>query len=157
MKRFPTNLLLIFCLFAPCLLSAQIDSRLLTPLTQLDIKYKPNGNTIYFKQPIGNRTQVIYIDSSTDIFDKFEVRQVYSIIHETTKDIDSYRMKELLLANSKKKIGAFEMMQKDGSNFIIFTAKVSPTLDATDLKSVIDMVATAADAMEEKIFMTDEW
>ncbi len=149
---------IIFLCFAyQAVFSQKIDERLQAPLAALNLKYMFESNTVSFKQPVGKRSQVVYIDSDTDFFDKFEVRQVYSTIHESTKPLDQNRLQQLLVASSKKKIGAFEIIEKDGSFFVIFTAKVSPMLDAADLKSVIDMVATVADSIEERMFMTDEW
>jgi hypothetical protein len=151
--------LLAFLLMSlPALVYGQkTDARLTAALEPLELKYTNENGTITFKQPIGKRTQVMYIENETDIFDKFEVRQVYSIVHESDKPLDQARLQQLLMANAKKKIGAFEIVQKEGSYFVVFAAKVSPTLDATDLKSVIDMVATVADAMEESLFATEEW
>jgi hypothetical protein len=158
MRKNTMLLLLGIFAFLPLGIFAQkVDERLLNALTPLNIKYQTEGSTIFFKQPIGKRTQVVYIDNNTDIFDKFEVRQVYSTVHESSKPLDQTRLQKLLIANGKKKIGAFEMVEKEGAYFVIFTAKVSPTLDATDLKSVIDMVATVADSTEESMFYTDEW
>jgi len=158
MKLITYSILSFFALFAHQALYAQKnDERLSIPFAQLEIKHKIDANTISFKQPVGKRTQVVYIDNETDIFDKFEVRQIYSTIHESTKPLDLKRLQTLLLANGKKKIGAFEMVEKEGVYFILFTAKVPAILDATNLKSVIDMVATVADGMEDNMFMTDEW
>ncbi len=154
------NSLLLACLLAllPALGFAQkIDERLLNALNSLSMKYSLEQETVVFKQPVGKRTQVVYIDSKTDIFDKFEVRQVYSTIHESETPISQAILQKLLIANGKKKIGAFELLVREGVYFVVFTAKIPPDLDAVNLKAVIDIVATSADNAEDTLFFADQW
>ena len=63
----------------------------------------------------------------------------------------------MLIDNGQKKLGAWELIIEDNTYFMVFTAKVGATLDDSDLKSAIDIVATSADAMEQLLFNTDEW
>lgn len=149
---------LCFLILVPFMSFAQvIDERLKKSLDPLELKYKLEDGAIMFKQPVGKRTQVVYIDNSTDIFDKFEVRQVYSTVHESEKPIAQDILLKLLIANSKKKIGAFEIIEREGSYFVVFTAKIPPDLDATNLKSIIDIVAISADNAEANYFKTEQW
>ena len=154
-----TNLLSL-CMLAvlPNVVFAQnIEERLKKALDPLELKYKLEDGAVMFKQPVGKRTQVVYIDNTTDIFDKFEVRQVYSTVHESEKPIAQDILQKLLIANSKKKIGAFEIIEREGAYFVIFTAKIPPDLEAVNLKAIIDIVAISADNAEATFFKTERW
>jgi hypothetical protein len=153
-------LLLAFC----CLgiftrLTAQNrDARIAKNLTELNFKYdvKDDG-TFQFTVPVGNRTQMIFIHSTTNIYDKLEIREIYSVIYQSAQKPDEVKLTSFLIDNGQKKLGAWELIFDDNTYFMVFTAKVSGELNAADLKSVVDIVATSADAMELTLFTTDEW
>lgn len=147
-----------------CLLSVSwavaqsVDSRITEKLNQLNFKYEvKEDGTFQFTVPVSQRTQMIYIHSVTNLYDKMEIREVYSVVHQSKTPLDLARTQKLLMDNGQKKIGAWEVVLDGDTYFVIFTAKISATSDASDLKSVIDIVATAADSMEKEMFTIDEW
>jgi hypothetical protein len=135
-----------------------VDSRITEKLNQLNFKYEvKEDGTFQFTVPVSQRTQMIYIHSVTNLYDKMEIREVYSVVHQSKTPLDLARTQKLLMDNGQKKIGAWEVVLDGDTYFVIFTAKISATSDASDLKSVIDIVATAADSMEKEMFTIDEW
>ena len=134
------------------------DSRITENLKELNFKFnvKEDG-TFEAKIPISNRTQIVFIHSNTSTYDKLEMREIYSVISQSNQYPNEATLLKLLQDNGQKKLGAWELIKEQNNYFIVFTAKISATLDAADLKSVIDIVATAADAMEQQLYMIDEW
>lgn len=154
-----TSLFLFFCLIAPNLSSQSlVDSRITQNLNNLNFKYdvKDDG-TFQFTIPVGNRSQLIFIHSKTSTYDKLEIREIYSVIYQSTIRPNENILAQLLTDNSQKKLGAWELIFDGNTYFIVFTAKVAANLDESDTKSVIDIVASSADAMELQFFNSDEW
>lgn len=134
------------------------DVRITNNLNKLNFKYdlKEDG-TFQFTMPVGKRTQMILIHSNTSIYDNLELREIYSVIYQSNQRPDEVQMSKLLIDNGQKKLGAWELIFEENIYFVVFTAKIPGDLDDDDLKSVIDIVATSADAMEQILFTTDEW
>jgi hypothetical protein len=153
------NILVIYLLLVSMGVYAQTPDRRVTErLNQLNFKYdvKEDG-TFQFTIPVGSRSQIIYIHSVTNLYDKIELREVYSVVHQSKIAPDAARLQRLLIDNSQKKLGAWELVLDGGTYFVIFTAKISADMDASDMKSVIDIVATSSDSMEKELFTVDEW
>lgn len=134
------------------------DTRVAETLKELNFKYIVKSDGTYeTKIPLNSRTQLVYIHSNTSTYDKLELREIYSVIYQSAQKPDESKLLRLLLDNSQKKLGAWELIYENKIFFIVFTAKVAATLDASDTKSVIDIVSNASDSMEQQLFMTDEW
>jgi hypothetical protein len=136
-----------------------IDQRIIDNLNQLNFKYQtktPDG-TFQFTVPLGNRTQMLFIHSNTSTYDKLEIREIYSVIYQSPNKPNMDNLTTLLLDNAQKKLGAWELVYENKNYFIVFTAKILATADSADLKSAIDIVASSADAMEQQLFVSDEW
>jgi hypothetical protein len=136
-----------------------IDQRIIDNLNQLNFKYqtKSSDGTFQFTVPVGNRTQMLFIHSNTSSYDKLEIREIYSVIYQSPNKPDADKLSMLLLDNSQKKLGAWELVYENKNYFIVFTAKILATADSADLKSTIDIVASSADAMEQQLYISDEW
>ncbi|TAE72718.1 MAG: hypothetical protein EAZ85_09015 [Bacteroidetes bacterium] len=141
------------------LFAQKADNRVAENLKNLSFKYElqPEDATFKFTVPIGKRTQTIFIESSTSTYDKLEMREVYSIVHQSRNIPDQSRLVKLLMDNAQKKIGAWEIVYEGSEYFIIFTAKIPANADASDMKSAIDIVSASSDGMEQQLFATDEW
>jgi hypothetical protein len=134
------------------------DNRVVEVLKSLNFKYSvQEDDSFKFTVPINKRTQTIFISSETTTYDKLEMREVYSIIHESNQIPDQSKLIKLLIDNGQKKIGAWEIVYEGSAYFIIYTVKINANADASDLKSAIDIVATASDLMEQQLFVTDAW
>ncbi len=134
------------------------DARVVENLTKLGFKYdvKDDGSFL-FTIPVGSRTQMVFINSSTSQFNQMEIREVYSVIYQSNQKPNEAQLSQLLLDNSQKKLGAWEMISDNNQFFLVFTAKVIASQNEADLRSTIDIVANAADAMEQLLFSADTW
>lgn len=134
------------------------DVRVLENLNKLGFKYdvKDDGSFL-FTIPVGNRTQMIFINSNTSLFERMEIREVYSVIYQSNQKPNEAQLAQLLLDNSQKKLGAWEMISDNNQFFLVFTAKVAASQNESDMRATIDIVANAADAMEQLLFNADTW
>ncbi len=161
LRKFTSNLFyfLFFVLLSPQLhAQSLVDSRITQNLNNLNFKYdvKDDG-TFQFTIPVGKRSQLIFIHSKTSTYDKLEIREIYSVIYQSTIRPNENMLAQLLTDNGQKKLGAWELIYDGNTYFIVFTVKVAANLDESDTKSVIDIVASSADAMELQLFNSDEW
>ncbi|WP_299452553.1 hypothetical protein [uncultured Microscilla sp.] len=140
--------------------SAKIDKRVIDRLTVLKYQYEvePDG-TIKFILPISKnkRSQTLYIRSVTDWYDQLEIREIYSVIYKSDKRPPEYMLAKVLFDNSRKKLGAWELIYEDAQYHILFNAKVTANESPQNIKSIIDIVGAAADDMEQELFISDNW
>ncbi len=135
-----------------------VDVRVTENLNRLNFQYdiKEDG-TFEFLVPLGDRTQMIFIHSNTSTYEPLEIRDIYSVIYQSPQAPGQLVLSQLLIDNGQKKLGAWELIFNNNTYYIVFTAKVSANMNDGELKSVIDIVATSADAMEQTLFKSDEW
>ncbi|TAE47873.1 MAG: hypothetical protein EAY69_05865 [Cytophagales bacterium] len=154
-----TRLLFFLMTTSSFALAQKTDNRVADNLKALSFKYEiqSEDGTFKFTVPIGKRTQTVFIESTISSYDKLEMREIYSIVHQSPHIPDQSRLVKLLMDNAQKKIGAWEIVYEGSEYFIIFTAKVPANADASDMKSAIDIVAASSDGMEQQLFATDEW
>ncbi|GAB4395155.1 MAG: hypothetical protein OHK0053_00450 [Microscillaceae bacterium] len=140
------------------LLAQNADERVKANLDKLNYKYELKVDGIFqFMVPVNERYQLIFVNSATSMYDQMEFREIYTIIYDSPQRPTEAILGRLLIDNSKKKLGAWEMIVEEDKFYLIFTAKVPASLSAADMKSTIDIVAFSADAMEMAIYNDDNW
>lgn len=168
MRAFRTLILMKICMLLSPLLWAQtiyksapkVDKRIIDKLSTLNYQYEvAQDGTIKFVFPIAkhNRSQTLYIRSITDWYDQMEIREVYSVIYKSEKRPPEYMLAKVLFDNSRKKLGAWELIYEDAQYHILFNAKVKAEESPQNLKSIIEIVGAAADDMEKDLFISDNW
>lgn len=148
------------CIFLPSSLAQSElgDPRLSEMLASLKYPYQmKEDGTYYLTLPLEQRSQLIFIDSKTSSYEDLEIREMYSVIYKSDKKPTEAILYQLLFDNSVKKIGAWEILQSDHLYLIVFTVKVPVDLSTREFQLLIELIATSADQMEEKIFMSDDW
>lgn len=140
--------------------SAKIDQRVIDKLTTLKYQYEVElDGTVKFILPVGKdaRSQTLYIRSVTDWYDQMEIREIYSVIYKSDKRPPEYMLAKILLDNSRKKLGAWELIYEDTQYHLLFNAKVKANESPQNIKSIIEIVGAAADDMEKELFISDNW
>jgi len=138
----------------------KVDKRVVDKLATLKYQYEvAQDGTIKFIYPVSknNRSQTLYIRSVTDWYDQMEIREVYSVIYKSDKRPPEYMLTKVLFDNSRKKLGAWELIYEDAQYHILFNAKVKAQESPQNLKSIIEIVGAAADDMEKELFIADNW
>lgn len=119
------------------------------------IKYSVNdsGNfLVTWRVGDSGRTQLAVINSATESYEGFAIRQIWSVAYKGTR-LPRNAMAQLLIDNGAKKIGAWELAtnERNNSEWVVFTIKVPANLPAKQLRAMSSVVAEVADEMEEKL------
>jgi hypothetical protein len=135
------------------------DPRVAKQLDKIGIEYSTTKSNNYsIAQDLdGGRKQTVYIMSKTQTIGGLEVREIWSNAGSFTAEPTSDQMLTLLSDNNAQDMGAWTIeASDDGSYLAYFSIKVPTYIRDKDLSDVIDLAATAADAMELKLFNADE-
>ncbi len=152
MKKMLFGLLAVLAVSALCHADEPVvDGRVKYLFDKNEYKYdlsKDGGFkvTISFNDD-NDRSQLVYITSTTETIGEVEIREVYSFAADTAKITADMAM-EMLTTNGKTKIGAWETT--DDCDECIFTAKIPANIGFNELKTYINLVGSMADDFEKK-------
>ncbi|MEO0079461.1 MAG: hypothetical protein ABIK44_02130 [candidate division WOR-3 bacterium] len=135
------------------------DHRVKKALDELGLKYTIDSDgdfklTFEFED---GRSQLCFINSGTETFKLFEIREVWAPAYKTDGPFTATVANKLLEDSFKKKLGAWQtMVGSDGSHLAVFAAKIDANCDAQSLHACIKAVVSAADDMEEELTGTKD-
>lgn len=151
MKKIVLSLLTVFAVVAACYADGvdKCDGRIKYLLDKNELSYKINdkGNFTVVIEYDDDRSQQIFISSSTEFVDDEEIREIYSFAADT-EDISFETAKKMLVANSRTKIGAWETTSD--CDECIFTAKIPANASYKYLHKIIVTVGSVADDFEKE-------
>ena len=107
------------------------------------------------------RTQAVVINSNTETYDKYEIREVWSPALSVDEPVDAALVNRLLRANNTVKIGAWRTWPGDKKGdvqevYIVFAAQIDANAAAEVLAATLDMVAQTADQLEKELTQKDD-
>jgi hypothetical protein len=135
------------------------DMRVKRVLDQTDLKYtidKDGDFRFVFDLP-GDRVQVVFINSKTEKYGNFEIREIWSAGYQSDSPFSAAIANRMLVNNFETKLGAWQTARLNGKNVAVFTAKVDASLNATQLEVVLTAVRRIADEMEKEITGRDDF
>ena len=99
------------------------------------------------------RTQLCFVNSNTEIYGLFEIREVWSPVYKSEGQLPAWLANKLLEESYTKKLGAFEVWTKSDGNtrLVIFCAKIDAGCPGSDLDDAIKAVSITADIMEKEL------
>lgn len=157
--------LLIVAAFMQAVLIPQLtaqnkpDTRVQTLLDKIDQAYTVTkaGNYQVELDTKDDRTQLVYISSSTEKYSGIEIREIWSNAGTFPEEPDQATLLDLMTESGSNKIGCWALeKQDDGSYLLYYTIKLPVSFTASDLKMMTGFAATIADAREEQFFDTDD-
>ena len=128
--------------------SIEYDHRIERKLKKLDLKYKilKSGRFKLTYEVENKRSQVVFVNSETEEYRDFEIREIWAIAYESSKDRLPVEVANKLLEDtSTKKLGAWAKKGK----LAVFVSRISAKADTESLKSTIKFVLEATDEMEK--------
>jgi hypothetical protein len=145
----------------PANAAEQEDARVRAALEKAGIEFQVTDDKT-FKVIVklkGGRTHVVLIDSNTSKIKgtNMEFREVYALAHKVEGELPADLSNKMMKQSHDKKIGAWELIQGDGTGLAVFTAKVDAGLNDTNLAKIINSVGLVADTMESEISGKDEY
>ncbi len=139
---------------------AKADERISKQLDSLGYKYTVNdkGDFKLICRLGDDRTQVVFINSSTQNFQDIEIREIFSpAALLKASDFSVPFLKKLLEENYNKKIGAWQMISGNESSLITYTVKADANCPALELNKIIWLVAQTAEELEIEISPEDNY
>ncbi len=134
---------------------ADCDKSIKSKLDALEIKYEitENGNFRIIHKLKNGRTQLVIIDSETEMFNDKKLRHIYSFALGFKKDTDLTlsNLFVILQQNADKKIGAWQIGGKDDNYSLIFSLSIGNENAIDNLEDLIHSVAFTTDTLEEKL------
>ncbi len=105
-----------------------------------------------------DRTQLVIIKTLTYQYGDLDIREVVSLAGRFKK-MKPDVMIQLLEDSGRKKLGAWsvEKDDDDGQYYVFFTARIPSASTAEEVNSTLQLVAEAADEMEQLIVEGDEF
>jgi len=103
------------------------------------------------------RSQVVVINSNTQVFGDVEIREVWSPGYRKETDaLPSRVANKLLEANATYKIGAWEVVWSGEIVMAVLNAKISADCSPEHLVKVLGSIAETADSMERELLASDD-
>jgi len=136
------------------------DARVKAALDELGLKYeidKDGDFKLVFEFEEDGRSQLGYINSKTEHFEQFEIREIWSPAYQSAEPFSARVANRLLEDSFSKKLGGWQTMLNNGQNVAVFAAKVSADSDPTSLYAAIRLVYATADEMEKELLGTDDY
>lgn len=112
------------------------------------LKYEVDGDgdfRVTYNYSKEKRTQLVFVSGPTQSVGRFKVREIFSPAAQIERDgINCAKAMELLAESRTNKIGSWETK----GDVLYFVIKVSDTVSAEELESLMDIAAETADDME---------
>ena len=132
------------------------DPRVLEALEQASLKYTidSDGDCKLSFALDDDRTHLVFINSNTEFYDKMEVREIWACGADSKDGFSRQQLEKLLKMNQQYKLGSWSLTP-DGRR-AIFTIVVSARANSDTIDSMVRLVSTIADGLEEEWLGTDD-
>ena len=135
------------------------DPRIQTALDKLKYKYTVNGNKAYeltfdLKE---KRSQLVFINSTTQTFSKMEMREITSTAYKVKGKIPADQALRLLADNDKRVWGSWRTVEEGDFTYVVYAVQLPADASAETLDKAIDAVMYTADDMEKEITKADDF
>lgn len=98
------------------------------------------------------RSQVAFINSTTQYIADFEIREIWSVAYISEGYLDIDTSNSLLLHNNQLKMGSWRLIPNDNNiYFVTYCIQIAANCDPASFKQALGFVLQVADDMEEKL------
>lgn len=135
------------------------DPRVKRILDALEFKYSidQDGDFKLILEFEGGRSQVAYINSTTQTIGDFEIREIWSVAYVSKGFLDIDTANTLLMKNFEMKIGSWRLIPAGNNTFLVaFCVQIAADCDPTAFSRTLGIVLQVADDMEEKLTGGDD-
>ncbi len=140
--------------------AGEVDARIRSALEQAGIKYEITSDSD-FKVLVpcrDKRTQVVLINSDTSKINdtNLEFREVYALAYKNNSSLPAEMSYKMMQESNRKKIGSWEIIKtSNGTNLVVFNAKIPADTSSENLVRIITSIGLVADEMEKSITTED--
>jgi len=128
---------------------ASADPRVAKSLAEAGLRAVVNdsGNYVLLFALDNDRSQQVFIQSSTSQWGTMEIRNVFAFAYVSKTRLSQAKLEKLLKANAHLKSGAWELIE--GKEWLaVLSVKVAADCDGEALKTVVRGAAAEADEVE---------
>jgi len=136
------------------------DPRIRAALDELDVNYEVDSDgdfKVVFEFEEDGRSQIAFINSNTETFKLFEIRELWSPGYSSDLPFSAKVANRLLEDSFDKKLGAWQTMMNNEKRVAVFAAKIAAGADPQSLWATLKLVLVAADEMEKELLGTDDF
>jgi hypothetical protein len=129
----------------------QGDPRVKRLLDALELKYSvdSDGDFKIIVEFDDGRSQVAYINSSTQFINDFELRELWSVAYVSEGYLDIDTANTLLMKNHEMKLGSWRLIPAGNNTFLVtFCIQIAANSDPNSLGQSLAIVLRTADEME---------
>lgn len=138
--------------------SAAGDARVKAALDKLGWKYQVDQDGDYkLVMQVKERSQIVFILSGTNKLGEMEIREMISPGYVSEKPLSGEIANQLLVDNTQKKLGAWEVTKGSKNYVAMFNAKVSANSTSEELAAAVMATVRSADAMELSLTKQDKF
>ena len=133
--------------------NSTIDMPVKQLLDDLAYEYELKQDGDFFVDvPTGEEASVrVEIDSDVQEYEGRRIRQIRAVLTIFEKDVPSSLLSELMIDNSKRKFGNWEVWPLKDGNYVFFRADIDRDGNVANVKSMMQGVASVTQAMRNKI------
>ena len=133
--------------------SRRVDGRMRDLLSNLRIKYKidSDGDFKVIFRLSGGRTQLAIINSKTQRYGPFEIREVCSPALSSFTLFSRGVANVLLRHNARTKVGDWQTMRLKRKYYAVFCVKIDAMMDGRSFRTYLNAVLNTADRVERKL------
>ena len=137
---------------------AALDPRVEAALNADALAYADDEGDFRLVYRLGDdRTQVVWVASSTAKITRLELRDVWSLAYRGAGQVTPELAKRLLIENARMVLGAWQVNQAPDKFLVVYLAQIPADADAASLQEVIEAVAVSADRIEKELTGADEF
>ncbi len=135
------------------------DKRINQQLQAADLKYTidDDGDYRLLFSTKDERSQQVFMKASTERYDDFEIREIFSPVLQPDKPMSTALMSKLLAHNNTVKIGAWRTMGPPDALTLVFAVQLDAAANQSTLLSVLEAVVNTADDMELELSGEDRF
>ncbi|HEX6644615.1 MAG TPA: YbjN domain-containing protein [Gemmatimonadales bacterium] len=151
--------LLPLLLLVPGIAAAQIggggakaDPRVATALRSIGVSSEIDDDQDYKLvldvDDDGDRTQIVYIISSTERYGNLEIREIWAPAFKTGGRLDADVARKMLAMNERMKLGAWRLYGEGDDQMAVYAVQIDADANAEAMRSALRIVVQVADAEE---------
>jgi hypothetical protein len=152
-----SSLLLPLLLLVPGIAAAQVggggaDPRVASALRSIGVSSEIDDDNDYKLvldvDDDGDRTQIVYIISSTERYGNLEIREIWAPAFKTGGRLDAEVARKMLAMNERMKLGAWRLYGEGEDQMAVYAVQIDADANADAMRSALRIVVQVADAEE---------
>ncbi len=136
------------------------DDRVKQLLDKTELKYEidKDGDFKLLFEFDGGRSQLVFVNSHTETYEGLEIREIWAVGYQPPKGdkVDAAISEQLIRANAKLKLGAWQVQKLNDTEVGVFRAMISADSGKDVLIDTMRLVGATSDQKESELLGSDD-